>query len=84
MPKGIDSARSDRSHVALPPLSRQADSLFLPWFRGGAVSGGVGCGAVSCRAGQGKRVLSKSKGKRAKSREQRAENVGCHIQKDEV
>ena len=26
MPKGIDSTRSDRSHVALPPLSRQADS----------------------------------------------------------
>ena len=26
MPKGIDNARSDRSHVALPPLSRQADS----------------------------------------------------------
>ena len=66
MPKGIDIARSDRSQVALPPLSRQADSLFLPCFRGGAVSGGVGSGAVSCRAGHGKRVMSKSKDERAK------------------
>ena len=56
MPKGIDSARSDRSHEASPPLSRQADSLFLTCFRGGAVGGGVGSGAVSCRVDHGKRV----------------------------
>ena len=41
MPIGIDSARSDRSQVARPPLIRQADSLFLTCFRGGAVGGGV-------------------------------------------